>query len=91
MPILLSYRKFMPQAKANARGPDDDAKPNADSYHFEMDAAEVKFIKAGTNKYAAVRVYDWTDSSSRGDSLVLETGTTPWSRQVRVGRGRDNP
>lgn len=51
-----------------------DTNPYANDLNFAMDTAEVRFIKVGSNKDAAVCLYDWTVSGT-GDPLplVLET------------------
>ena len=49
-----------------------DANPLANDLDFSMDSAVVQFIRSGTNRDAAVCVYDFTGS---GKSLVLETNT----------------
>jgi len=54
----------------------DDANPYANDLSFAMDTAEVKFIKVGSNKAAAVCLYDWTVSGAV-DPLVLETMVIP--------------
>lgn len=49
-----------------------DTNPYANDLNFAMDTAEVRFIKVGSNKDAAVCLYDWTVSGT-GAPLVLET------------------
>jgi hypothetical protein len=65
--------------KASTRvylGPDADANPYANDLDIVMDTATVRFIKAGTNRDAAVCVYDWSQPGT-GDPLVLESRTIP--------------
>jgi hypothetical protein len=58
-PHSVDFIRLKPEAHVTLVDSNDDANPYANGYTIVMETATVRFIKAGSNRDAAVCVYDW--------------------------------